>query len=108
MLFLTFAVTFLGIETVTKISFKGASIERDVTAAKEIRQDIRDLAKTIVEVVHGINATSITFSRARRATEQLEERLAALETLAEPDAATREQWRTDMAEQFSEQDVEDI
>ena len=38
-LFLVFAVTYLGVETITKVTFLGTSIERDVTAAREIENN---------------------------------------------------------------------
>ena len=103
-LFLVFAVTYLGVETITKVTFLGTSIERDVTAAREIKEEIRNLAKIIVEVMNGMDATTVTFGRAESARESLRERLAALECLAEPDVALREQWRADMAVMFSEND----
>ena len=100
-LLLIFAVTFLGADTITKINFLGASIERDVNAAKAIRDDTRKLAKLIVEVSRASSANALMVHSNERAPHLLEETLKELEQLAEPDEHTRKQWQARMAKDYA-------
>jgi hypothetical protein len=50
-LLVVFAVSFFGAETITELKVFGASIKRDVRAAREIRNEVRAMARTIARMM---------------------------------------------------------
>ena len=90
-------------ETILEMSAFGTSVKRVETAKRDvekIRQDMRDIAKTMAEVVHGVQAGSITYGRTDAMNARLIELMDELEKFAEPDDGKRVEWAKNVDDIF--------